>query len=303
MTGRRSNYAQALDEGDAPMSLYKHLAVTWAVPDSFPAETTGRSTRSSEDPSTGAVAATGLPVFEALRNLVTRNVEGISKITLLAANEAGEVSLLHSLFVAGSNATDYSAGSLYALRGEIPTEGLPTVVRLEAIHFASNYEFLGTARLEFIVHLAGVNSVLPRDLEDQAHEVAAETDEGSRTVRSRGLAFVPRRVATAVLDGDPSPTVASVCCDAYEALSKEDRAFDGGVDWLQASLTAQADGTYLVRTYRDPTVVPILPNSFLSHYLDGHLRELFPGQYLPAATEADVDRIRGGIGRTKRPRT
>ena len=233
-----------------------------------------------------------------LRNLVTRNVEGISKISLLAANEAGEVSLLHSFFVTGSSACDYSASSLYALRGEIPTEGLPTVVRLEALHFAANSEFLGTARLEFTNHLNGVESALPRDLESEAHDVVAETDEGCRAVRSRGIAFVPRQTATVVLDGNPSPTVATVCCSAYEALLKEDQAFEGGLEWLQASFTAQADGAFRCRTYRDPTVVDISPNSFLSHVLDRHLREYFPGQFLPAATEAELERIRGGGDRT-----
>ena len=96
-----------------------------------------------------------------------------------------------------------------------------------------------------------------------------------------------------MLDGNPSPTVATVCCSAYEALLKEDRAFEGGLEWLQASFTAQANGTFNVRTYHDPTVVDVPPNSFLSHVLGIHLREHFPGQYLPAATEADLERIRG----------
>ena len=40
-------------------------------------------------------------------------------------------------------------------------------------------------------------------------------------------------------------------------MSLEDKAFDGGLDWMQSSFTAQSDGTYVRRnrTRQEPTEV------------------------------------------------
>ena len=66
---------------------------------------------------------------------------------------------------------DFTAGDLYAIRGEIPVAGLPVVVRLEPLLFASNFPFVETPRLEFAVHLARLESSLPWDFEDTAHQI------------------------------------------------------------------------------------------------------------------------------------
>ena len=89
--------------------------------------------------------------------------------------------VLHSLFCARESAGDFTAGELFAIRGEILTVGLPEVVRLEPLLFASNFPFVGTSRLEFANHLAVLESSLPRHFEDTAHQVAdLEGDEGAR---------------------------------------------------------------------------------------------------------------------------
>ena len=116
----------------------------------------------------------------------------MDKLSILTVNGVGEVSVLHSLFCVGESARDFSAGDLFTIRGEIPTVGLPEVVRLEPLLFASNFPFVGTSRLEFANHLAGLESSLPRHFEDTAHQVAnLGEDEGARRVQSRGLAFIP----------------------------------------------------------------------------------------------------------------
>ena len=82
------------------------------------------------------------------------------------------------------------AGNLYAICGNIPAAGLPVVVRLEPLLFASNFPLVGTPRLEFADHLAGLESSLPRDFEDTAHQVTdGEKDEGAQRVQPRSLAF------------------------------------------------------------------------------------------------------------------
>ena len=98
----------------------------------------------------------GLPVLNTLRNLVLRKVDGVDKLSFLAVNSVGEVSVLHSLLCVGESAGDFTAGDLFEIRGEIPAAGLPVVVRLEPLLFASNFPFVGTPRLEFADHLAGI---------------------------------------------------------------------------------------------------------------------------------------------------
>ena len=132
---------------DAPLSLHKHLARYWAAADA-PQDNPGRrATRSTADPSTGAVAAMGFPVLDTLRNLVLRKVEGVDNLSFLAVNGVGEVSVLHSLFCVGESAGDFTAGDLFAIPGEIPAVGLPVVVRLEPLLFTSNFPFVGKSRL------------------------------------------------------------------------------------------------------------------------------------------------------------
>ena len=153
---------------------------------------------------------------------------GVDKLSFLAVNGAGEVSVIHSLFCVGESAGDFTAGNLFAIRGEIPAVGLPVVFSLEPLLFASNFPFLGMSRLEFASYLAGLELSLPRDYEDTAHQVAdRDADEGARRVQSRGLDFIPRATAAAALEGEPSPAVTDVLCCTFEALSQEDKAFDG----------------------------------------------------------------------------
>ena len=172
MASRRASYAQVLVEREALIALYKHLARYWAVPDTPPEDPGGQATRSNADPATGAVAAVGLPFLETLRNLVLRKIDGVDKLSFLAVNCVREVSVLHSLFCMGGSAGDFMAGNLYAICREIPAAGLPMVIRLKPLLFASNFSFVGTPRLEFADHLVGLESILPRDFEDTAHQVA-----------------------------------------------------------------------------------------------------------------------------------
>ena len=114
----------------------------------------------------------GLPVLETLWNLVLWKIDGANKLSFLAVNSVGEVSVLHSLFCLGESAGEFTAGDLYAICGEIPADGLPVVVRLDPLLFASNFSFVGTPRLEFANHLSGLELSLPRDFKDTAHQVA-----------------------------------------------------------------------------------------------------------------------------------
>ena len=98
MAGRRASYAQILVKTEALIALCKHLTKYWAVPDTPPECLGGRATRSNADPATGAVAAVGLPVLKTLLNLILRKIDGVDKLSFLAVNGVGEISVLYSLF-------------------------------------------------------------------------------------------------------------------------------------------------------------------------------------------------------------
>ena len=69
---------------------------------------------------------------------------------------------------------------------------------------------------------------------------------------------------------------------------------------MQSSFTAQSDGTYIgrIRTCREPTEVTFALGSYCYLALMAHLREFFPGKYLPRGGEDRLDskapRLRGG---------
>ena len=92
-------------------------------------------------------------------------------------------------------------------------------------------------------------------------------------IQSRGITFVPRVTAAVALEEGLRPAVTNVLCRTFEALSQEDKAFDGVLDWMQASFTAQSDGTYvvLVRTRREPTEVEFSTGLFRHTALLTHL--------------------------------
>ena len=78
---------------------------------------------------------------------------------------------------------------LSAVKGEIPDNGLLTLVNLTPFHFALNTLFQGTDRSKFNMHITSISSTNPRELDANAHQVPAVDDEGSRIVCSRRIEF------------------------------------------------------------------------------------------------------------------
>ena len=136
--------------------------------------------------------------------LVSRGAEGLDNISLLSVKKDSRVSFLHSLFQDEESAYEDVPGKLFAIRGDIPADGIPAIMRLEAIHFAANSSFVGTLQLEFKGHLSGLTSSLLQDFEDSDHQPEVEgEDDGARLVKLRGLAFFPCATADIATEQGP----------------------------------------------------------------------------------------------------
>ena len=66
-------------------------------------------------------------------------------------------------------------------------------------------------------------------------------------IQSRGIAFVPRATVAVALEEGLRPTITDVLCRTFKALSRQDKAFNWALDWMQASSTDQSEGTYVGR--------------------------------------------------------
>ena len=71
MSVRRSLFTQVLDDGYAPLGLFKYLAKKWAVPEASQDFGASRSLCSSMDSATGAVSNTGFRLLKSLGALVS----------------------------------------------------------------------------------------------------------------------------------------------------------------------------------------------------------------------------------------
>ena len=157
------------------------------------------------------------------------------------------------------------------------------IVRLEAIHFASNSSFVGTPRLDFEGHFSGLNSSLPRYFEYNAHHPVVEgEDDGVRLVKLHGLVFVPYGTAEIALKQVPQALIAEFISRAFVILGLQDRAFDPALYLMQASFTAREDGTYTghIRTRQDPQRVEFAAGYYRGNALIAHLRYAFPVHFL-----------------------
>ena len=90
-----------------------------------------------------------------------------------------------------------------------------------------------------------MTSSILRDFKDSSHQPVVEgEDDDARLVKSRGLAFFPCATADIALKQGPRAPITEVISRTFAGLGIQDRAFDLSINWMQAILTAQADGTY-----------------------------------------------------------
>ena len=107
---------------------------------------------------------------------------------------------------------------------------------------------------------------------------------------SHSLAFVPCANAEIALDRGPRAPITKIISHAFAIIGLQDHVFDPALDWIQASFTAQSDGTYTghIRTRQDPQQVEFAVGSYWGNALITHLWSAFPGHFLPEPS-ANVD--------------
>ena len=144
-----------------------------------------------------------------------------------------------------------------------------------------------------------MTSSLPWEFKENTHQTAVEgEDYGVCLFKSRSLAFPPCMTAEIALKQIPWAPITEVISCAFASLGLYDRAFEPALDWLQASLMDQADGTYTgyIRTCRYPQPVKFAAGSYQGNALLAHLRSAFPGHFLPEPAQTWNKRRRGRRG-------
>ena len=144
---RHSSLDHLLENDVPPAALFAILANMWVfggVEDKAFAE--GRSSCAAVDLDVGDLAKTSRATFKLLRSLVWRHPEGLYRLALLSINGERMVVVLHSIFYMEASEYEDGPGDLWAVKGDIPSEGLPTLIKLLPLHFACNTAFRGTIR-------------------------------------------------------------------------------------------------------------------------------------------------------------
>ena len=88
---------------------------------------------------------------------------------------------------------------MWSVLGEISVSRMPRLRIISPLDFASNNVFYGTPEEEFELHVIGLTSILPRNL-DSTVQVSLKEDDGARLVTSRGLMFLSKHGGQHVLE-------------------------------------------------------------------------------------------------------
>ena len=108
-------------------------------------------------------------------------------------------------------------------------------------------------------------------------------DDGVNLVKYRGLEFVPCTTAEIVLEQGLRAPINEVIYRVFASFRIQDHTFDPALNWMQASFTAQADGTHAehIRMRRETHRVEFAAGSYWGNALLGHLRSAFLGHFFP----------------------
>ena len=140
---RFSSLARILDEGSPPPALFGTILKKWEPGDDEAPNTAICSSRATVNLAVGAWAETWWAPHELFCTLTGRHSKGVDQLTFFAVDGDGLVSLLRSLFVIAGGEYKEGPGNLWLVKGEIPAEGLPTLVNFNSLQFSLNALFRG----------------------------------------------------------------------------------------------------------------------------------------------------------------
>ena len=96
----------------------------------------------------------------------------------------GVVSVLHLLFCVAASEYMDGPGNLWAAKGKLHPEGLPSLVKISTLYFACNTAFQEKSRGWFEANVITLSSGHLCDLTTSTEKVAKEEDANSRIIRS-----------------------------------------------------------------------------------------------------------------------
>ena len=150
---------------------------------------------------------------------------------------------------------------------------------ISPLDFASNNVFYGTPEEEFELHMIGLTSILPRNL-DSTVQVSLKEDDGVRMVTSRGLVFLSKQGGQHVLELGDVSCIAEVMSHIVPLLMKEKESFNEvTLAWIQVSFTYHSGGVFVggpIRTQQDLKLVITSPGLRVHNTAMSHLCTQFP---------------------------
>ena len=90
---------------------------------------------------------------------VGSHTERVDRITFLAVDGDGLVSLIHPLVVVLGGKYQDETGDIWEMKGEIQVGNLLAMFKLTPLHFALNVSLLGAARMDFETHATALSSI------------------------------------------------------------------------------------------------------------------------------------------------
>ena len=172
--------------------------------------------------------------------------------------------------------------------GPLPEEGTPSYIKITPIYLATSSSFLDVSRTEFESALSGL-STKGEDLEDLAQDPAAEADDGSCQIQTRGVCFLSSKLVKGIYDLGEHLTIAKVASQIFAsalALSLQSPLYVNILDWVQATFpkviwkshtTSYIDGP--IRKIRSWLTSDFEGNSLEGRQASKFIRGSFTGRY------------------------
>ena len=122
---------------------------------------------------------------------------------------------------------------------------------ISSLDFASNNVFYGTPEEEFELHMIGLTSILPQNLDSTVQQVSLKEDDGVRLVTSRGLMFLSKQGGQRVLELGEVSCITGVASHIVPLLMKEKESFNEvTLTWIQESFAYHNRGAFVAGPIR-----------------------------------------------------